>query len=120
MIDINDLGHINDTHGHFAGDLAIKEVIKRLRSYHKNFVIGRYGGDEFLMLLTNTNAFQARKIKKENEKLVSTAEIKTTNNSYSLSISQGLAEVKYNERVENVLQRVFKDLTTAKLKQKPA
>ena len=68
------------------------------------------------MLLTNANLNQAKKIAKENENCVSSTPINIGNNNITMSISQGLAEVKNNERIESVLQRVFKDLTMVKLK----
>lgn len=52
MLDLNDFKRINDEHGHLVGDTVLREVGQRLnrmmRSYDR---IGRYGGDEFLIVL---------------------------------------------------------------------
>lgn len=54
FIDLDDLKKLNDTYGHGAGDLALKNIGYILREYEKKFdgLTGRYGGDEFVMLLT--------------------------------------------------------------------
>ncbi|MCP4177645.1 MAG: diguanylate cyclase [bacterium] len=53
MLDIDHFKKINDTYGHLAGDDILKAFIKILRDNIKNNdIIGRYGGDEFLILLT--------------------------------------------------------------------
>ncbi|MEY4564697.1 MAG: hypothetical protein RLZZ618_3974 [Pseudomonadota bacterium] len=60
MIDIDRFKSINDTFGHSAGDLALKALsstIKQLTRSTDRF--GRYGGEEFLMIMTSTNAEEA-------------------------------------------------------------
>ena len=54
FVDMDNLKYINDTCGHDGGDIALKSVGYILREYEKKYdgVVGRYGGDEFLMLLT--------------------------------------------------------------------
>jgi len=56
VIDIDDFKKINDTYGHVAGDMVIKKLadifIKTLR---KSDIIIRFGGEEFIVILTNTN-----------------------------------------------------------------
>lgn len=53
FVDMDNLKHINDTYGHKKGDIALKSVGYILREYEKKYdgVVGRYGGDEFVMLL---------------------------------------------------------------------
>ncbi len=54
FVDMDNLKYINDSCGHDGGDIALKSVGYILREYEKKYdgVVGRYGGDEFLMLLT--------------------------------------------------------------------
>lgn len=55
FVDMDNLKYINDTHGHSDGDVALKSVGYILREYEKRYdgVVGRYGGDEFILLLTD-------------------------------------------------------------------
>lgn len=60
IIDIDDFKPINDTYGHQAGDLILNGMSALLRSYFRksDFVI-RYGGEEFLIIMFNTDQVQA-------------------------------------------------------------
>jgi diguanylate cyclase (GGDEF)-like protein len=54
--DINGLKIINDTHGHAAGDAAIRHVAEALvRNVRESDIVGRLGGDEFGVILTNAD-----------------------------------------------------------------
>ena len=60
FIDIDEFKQVNDTWGHLAGDQALVELVKRLnKEVRQTDAVGRYGGDEFLVLLTETNSQQA-------------------------------------------------------------
>jgi diguanylate cyclase (GGDEF)-like protein len=52
LVDLDHFKAVNDTHGHYAGDVVLQEAAKRMRqSIRKYDSIGRYGGEEFLILL---------------------------------------------------------------------
>jgi diguanylate cyclase len=62
VIDIDNLKPINDVYGHAAGDAAIREVARCLRSVVRaDDMLFRWGGDEFLLLLFNIKAQEAEK-----------------------------------------------------------
>lgn len=60
FVDLDNLKHINDNYGHSGGDIALKSVGYILREYEKKYngVVGRYGGDEFVLLLTDLESEQ--------------------------------------------------------------
>ena len=64
LVDIDNLKEINDTHGHLAGDKAIKVVGRAIRSCIRkgDDVAVRYGGDEFIILLSNQDRKAAEKV----------------------------------------------------------
>jgi diguanylate cyclase (GGDEF)-like protein len=72
LIDIDHFKQINDTAGHAAGDAALRQVVEvissRLRSYD---FFGRYGGDEFLLVLPQTSCDDAVRIAERIEQAVS-------------------------------------------------
>ncbi|WP_165071590.1 diguanylate cyclase [Paludisphaera rhizosphaerae] len=60
MIDVDHFKRINDTHGHDAGDAALREVAKTLRdSTRSEDLVARYGGEEFLVALPTSSKEQA-------------------------------------------------------------
>jgi len=55
MLDIDHFKRVNDTHGHAAGDQVIAEIARRISAGVRNIdVAGRYGGEEFVLLLPET------------------------------------------------------------------
>jgi two-component system, cell cycle response regulator len=60
LLDLDHFKNINDTYGHFAGDAVLKETANRLRGNMRPYDrVGRYGGEEFLVVLPNCDLEQA-------------------------------------------------------------
>ncbi|PWW02113.1 diguanylate cyclase (GGDEF)-like protein [Hoeflea marina] len=60
MIDIDDFKRLNDTYGHTAGDTCIKAVAVEIREVLRDSdIVSRYGGEEFLIVLTDTSPTHA-------------------------------------------------------------
>jgi diguanylate cyclase (GGDEF)-like protein len=56
LIDIDHFKNVNDAHGHAAGDMVLKGFVSRLQSCLRNTdMLGRWGGEEFLVLLPHTD-----------------------------------------------------------------
>jgi diguanylate cyclase (GGDEF)-like protein len=63
LLDIDKFKSINDTHGHLVGDQVIKEIARTLRSLLRDYdLAGRFGGEEFCVLLPQTRAVDAFRI----------------------------------------------------------
>jgi diguanylate cyclase (GGDEF)-like protein len=60
MFDIDEFKKVNDTYGHVSGDIVIKRVAQIIRANTRSSdLVGRYGGDEFMVLITSTTQDQA-------------------------------------------------------------
>ncbi len=60
LLDIDHFKKVNDTYGHFAGDAVLRETAARLKSSMRAYdQVGRYGGEEFLVVLPNCDMEQA-------------------------------------------------------------
>ncbi len=60
MLDIDDFKQINDSYGHIAGDKVLRELVNCMREIlGPESIIGRYGGEEFLVLLSETSPEEA-------------------------------------------------------------
>jgi len=63
VADVDDFKLYNDTYGHLAGDSALKSIAEALsRACRPTDIIGRYGGDEFMVILPNTDQGRAVKV----------------------------------------------------------
>ena len=116
MFDADDFKMINDTYGHKVGDTVIQSIAKILQEQSRESDIpSRYGGDEFIVLLRNTNIdgamVLAEKIRVEVEKL-HIANIHIT-------VSTGVAEARESDRdIDDITKRADDALYVAKEKGK--
>ena len=56
MVDLDHFKKVNDTYGHLAGDEVLREMSRRVQSCLRKYdVFGRYGGEEFLVILPDTD-----------------------------------------------------------------
>ncbi len=75
MLDIDDFKHVNDTYGHLFGDEVIRRVSSALMdSTRESDVIGRYGGEEFIVILKDTSTEKAVEIAERIRKTISDLE----------------------------------------------
>ncbi|HLJ85733.1 MAG TPA: GGDEF domain-containing protein [Candidatus Angelobacter sp.] len=94
VIDVDRFKSLNDTHGHPAGDLALRQIGSLLRdSFRRSDTAGRYGGEEFVILLPETNIDAARKKLELLRELVANTPlfVPATEKRVHITISAGLA-----------------------------
>jgi len=116
MLDIDDFKKINDTYGHPIGDEVLKTIgsilLRQLRSSDIPF---RWGGEEFLILFTNTNASKAEIACEKLLNVIRSAEIKKDDKTITFTVSMGLTELKEeDDSLEKVIERADKALYMAK------
>jgi diguanylate cyclase (GGDEF)-like protein len=94
MFDIDEFKIINDTYGHFAGDVVIRSMAEIVRKNTRGYdLVGRYGGDEFMVLITSTTGEQAASFAEHLREMISTTDIAIpgTDVPVRITISGGLA-----------------------------
>jgi diguanylate cyclase (GGDEF)-like protein/PAS domain S-box-containing protein len=92
ILDIDFFKKINDHYGHATGDLAIKHVAQILRDNLRHVdYLGRYGGDEFTIVMPETNAAGAQEIAERLRSAVEQRPLPHNPQAISLSISLGVA-----------------------------
>lgn len=121
MIDIDHFKEINDTHGHQVGDEVLKEVVQVLSSSMRaSDLLGRYGGEEFIVIAPLTGQQEALVLAERLREIVSKWPFETTYGFMKLTISLGVAtydgktEAYPNTILEQLLARADAEMYKAK------
>lgn len=94
MADIDHFKHINDTYGHLAGDVVLQEIVKRMQdSLRKYSGVGRYGGEEFLVLLQGCDLSLSAQIAESLRLKVGSKLVETPEGPVTVTMSFGVASV---------------------------
>ena len=94
MFDIDHFKRINDTYGHQAGDKVIEQVAAMLREYVRDTdVAGRYGGEEFGVVLSDTDKQGASAFAERFRKAIEGLEVQHEGQSIRFTISLGVADL---------------------------
>ena len=92
MLDIDHFKSINDRHGHQAGDAVIKRVSELIHQHVRDSdVAGRYGGEEFAILLPHTDLAGARTLAERLRQSVEEQEVIHNGQAIAFTISLGIA-----------------------------
>jgi two-component system cell cycle response regulator len=117
---LGDLDHfklVNDTHGHMVGDEVLREVARRLLGSVRSYdFVGRYGGEEFLLVLNNCNAKKSMDRAEEIRAAVSHSPISTSRGPIAMTVSVGVIASRGRdlETAEEFLCEADRALYTAK------
>jgi two-component system, cell cycle response regulator len=92
MMDIDFFKKINDTHGHFIGDSVLEEVAIRIAQTVRPYdVVGRFGGEEFIVVAPNMRAGEALRFGDRIRGLIETEPVRTGDVQVPVTISVGVA-----------------------------
>ena len=115
MLDVDHLKLINDTYGHIAGDHVLRTLANRLGdSLRQTDVIGRYGGEEFLILLPGTPLEYAIPTAERLLNMARNMAVEVADQIVRATISVGIAHYRRGEPWREFLERADKALGEAK------
>jgi diguanylate cyclase (GGDEF)-like protein len=94
MIDIDHFKRINDKYGHPAGDKVIQHIAYLLKqSLRETDCVGRYGGEEFAVVLAKTNAVDALNFTERLRKRIEESEVTFDNRIIKVTVSLGVNDI---------------------------
>jgi diguanylate cyclase (GGDEF)-like protein len=115
MLDIDHFKRINDTNGHSAGDDVLKAVAASIKNQLRNVdMVFRFGGEEFLILLSNTSREAAALVGERLRNAAQAEEYVADGRSIELTVSLGCSTLLPGESVESLLRRADNALYVAK------
>ena len=119
MIDIDNFKHLNDTHGHQAGDKVLVHLVEIIQdTLRTNDLIGRYGGEEFLVLLPGSPLEAACEVMQRLQTQMAQKPIVWENLELRVTFSVGVAALRPAEIEPAFIGRADKAMYEAKRKGK--
>jgi diguanylate cyclase len=115
LIDVDRFKEINDTNGHLAGDAILKEFAKvASNSIRDSDILGRYGGDEFLLLLKDTDLKGAVMHAERLRVYAHFLDFQKILAQKHISLSIGVAQYRPGEKINDLMSRADSALYQAK------
>jgi diguanylate cyclase (GGDEF)-like protein len=115
MLDVDQLKDVNDKVGHPAGDAVLTSLAAiLLEAVRKVDVPGRWGGDEFIVVLPDTAGAQAEQLARRLQARVRERPPQVQGRPVAASVSIGVAEYQKDETLESLIRRVDQAMYAAK------
>jgi diguanylate cyclase (GGDEF)-like protein len=116
MIDVDGLKSVNDRYGHPTGSRLVTVIANSIRDCVRNSdVLARYGGDEFVILMTQTSTRHARMVAERIRAAIHNTSFDMQGNRITSTVSIGIASFPDVEMAENVLDKADVALYKSKL-----
>ncbi|MCX7663899.1 MAG: diguanylate cyclase [Tepidimonas fonticaldi] len=115
LLDVDDFKRLNDTLGHLAGDAALKHLADvARRSLRPQDTIGRYGGEEFIIVLPDTTPEEAAGVVQRLQRDLSAHLFLQGEQKVLIPFSAGVTELQHDEAVEAAIARADAAMYRAK------
>ena len=115
LVDIDKFKNVNDTYGHKAGDIVLRTVAEKCVSkVRKSDFFCRYGGEEFALILPETNLSAAITVAETLRESIERCTFQYGDQIVPITISCGLAEFKGKDNLDTIFNRADKALYKAK------
>jgi len=108
FVDLNNFKFVNDSYGHSAGDLILREFVKRLKLHLRSLdMVGRYGGDEFILMFPGTTRQGAEMALEHLKKDLSEKEIKLDIADLSIKIDFSYGVASYPDDGTSLRELIY-------------
>ena len=115
MLDLDHFKQINDAHGHSVGDQALVTCARMLASAGRaGDVVARWGGEEFIVLLPDTDQAQACALAERLRLALADCPIETQNSTLHITASFGVAERAESSQFDDLIRHADQALYRAK------
>jgi len=115
IVDIDWFKRINDTYGHYVGDLILVKIAELLRTNLRNSdVICRWGGEEFLILLPQLNVHECYWVGEKLRKAVEKTSFHCEGHDVNVTITAGISDIRESDSVEQCIHAADKKLNKGK------
>ncbi|MBS0425064.1 MAG: diguanylate cyclase [Proteobacteria bacterium] len=115
FLDIDNFKQLNDTHGHKVGDDALIYLVESVKDATRpEDVVSRYGGEEFALLLPNTNLEEAVQILSRIRRNLTKKFFLHENRRLLITFSAGVAQLQVGESQESIFKRADEAMYRAK------
>jgi diguanylate cyclase (GGDEF)-like protein len=115
LINVDDYKRVNDTYSYNSGDDVLVEIARVLRSCVRNEdICARWGGDEFLILLPETDTENSLQVANKVIEAMSMTEFKANKPGIRITVSIGICEHQPAQTVQESISRVHQALMQAK------
>ncbi len=115
MLDIDHFKQVNDCYGHPVGDRVIRALANLMRRrVRRTDLVGRYGGEEFALVLRDTTADKAEELMEGIRQRFAAIQFSAGDKVFHSSISIGVCQVRPGEGVDSIVKRADDLLYTAK------
>ena len=115
VVDVDYFKNINDTHGHQIGDAVLREITGVFaETVRTTDLVFRYGGDEFVIALSNTDSEAAREVAERIREGIEKCQFSVGNVRLVISASVGMTELNGRDTLESAFRRADEALLLAK------
>lgn len=115
LLDLDHFKRINDTYGHATGDLTLQKVAKTIQNeIRQEDCFGRYGGEEFLLLLRDLELADSKLFLERIRQRIEALDVNGLDQSTCVTISGGIAQYRPGESSAQTINRADEALYTAK------
>jgi len=116
IMDIDNFKSINDTSGHAAGDLVIREIGRLMKSeFRTTDILGRFGGEEFVAILANTAPAEALPVAERIRQAIAQAVVTYEMRIIRVTVSIGIAAYSGQASLQEILKHADQAMYQSKL-----